>query len=341
MLIICGPVGDQTHVRRGHPEAPARIGAVMAGLADLHLGSDLRVVPSRTAELRELRIVHSEAHLRQLARRCLRGGGDIDPDTYLTPDSWRTACQAAGAGLAAVEELARCGDGVALVAVRPPGHHASWDRSSGFCLVNNIAVAAAPLIAGGERVLIVDWDVHHGNGTQAIFWDDPNVLYVSVHQWPAYPGTGRASEVGSDGARGGIVNIPLPPGATGDVVRAAMDRIAGPVVERFEPSWVLVSAGFDGHRADPLADWALSGGDFADLSRIVAGWAPRPGRVALFLEGGYQLAAVRTSVASAVSALIGVPYRSESATAGGPGMSWLSQLVAERAAAMEHCDRRA
>src|SRR5665811_291632 len=127
-----------------------------------------------------------------------------------------------------------------------------------------------------ERVLIVDWDVHHGNGTQALFWDEPNVLYVSTHQWPAYPGTGRSTEAGGQGACGLTVNVPLPPGATGDVVRHALDEVAAPVIDSFSPTWVLVSAGFDAHRADPLADLALSGRDFADLAQMVAGYAPGP-----------------------------------------------------------------
>ena len=155
----------------------------------------------------------------------------------------------------------------------------------GFCLLNSIAVATASRTARGERVLIVDWDVHHGNGTQDIFWDDPDVFYVSTHQHPLYPGTGRADEVGGPAAPGLTFNAPLPPGATGDVVRAALDESARPVVEAFAPDWVLVSCGFDAHEADPLAQLALSSGDFADLARLARELAP-PGRLALFLEKG-------------------------------------------------------
>ena len=158
----------------------------------------------------------------------------------------------------------------------------------GFCLVNNVAVAAASRTARGERVLIVDWDVHHGNGTQDIFWDDPDVLYVSTHQHPLYPGTGRPDEVGGPDAPGLTVNLPLPPGATGDVVRAALDDEARATIEDFAPDWVLVSCGFDAHRDDPLSDLDLSSGDFAELACIVRDFAPRPGRLALFLEGGYR-----------------------------------------------------
>ena len=175
----------------------------------------------------------------------------------------------------------------------------------GFCLVNNVAVAAASRTALGERVLIVDWDVHHGNGTQDIFWDDPDVLYVSTHQHPLYPGTGRPDEVGGPGAPGLTLNLPLPPGATGDVLRAALDQEARASIEAFAPDWVLVSCGFDAHRDDPLSDLQLSSGDFAELARIVREFAPRPGRLALFLEGGYQHAALASSVEATLRALVG------------------------------------
>ena len=192
----------------------------------------------------------------------------------------------------------------------------------GFCLLNNVAVAAAALAAAGERVLIVDWDVHHGNGTQDLFWDDPNVLYVSTHQAPFYPGTGRVTETGGDHARGLTVNVPLPALTTGDVLLRALQEVAGPVVDRFRPTWVLVSAGFDAHRADPLADLRLSAGDFALLAAFVAGLAPGPGRLVLFLEGGYDHQAVRASVTAALGAVLGGgfdAFAGKSPTSGGPG----------------------
>jgi acetoin utilization deacetylase AcuC-like enzyme len=188
----------------------------------------------------------------------------------------------------------------------------------GFCLLNNVAVAAPALRARGERVAIVDWDAHHGNGTQDIFWDDPDVLYVSLHEWPLYPGTGRLDEVGGGAGVGATLNLPLPAGATGDVYRAAFEHLVGPVVERFAPGWVLVSAGYDAHRADPLTGLGLSAGDFADLARHVRGLAPR-GRLVLFLEGGYDLEALRDSVTATASALVGGPASSEPPTSGGPG----------------------
>jgi acetoin utilization deacetylase AcuC-like enzyme len=338
MLIVCGPTAGIGHEKRGHPERPARIPAVMAGIDDLRLGSDLQIVAPSTADRAQLTRVHDAGYLDELAALSRAGGGNLDPDTYATADSWAIAGQAAGAGLAAVDALRRADAGVAFVVARPPGHHALRDRAMGFCLLNNIAVAAAALTALGERVLIVDWDVHHGNGTQATFWDDPDVLYVSTHQWPLFPGSGSATEIGGPHARGLTVNIPLPPGATGDVVDRAIDEVALPAVEEFAPTWVLVSAGFDAHRADPLAELALSGGDFAELATTVASLAPRPGRLVLFLEGGYDLEALRVSVAATVSALLGGSYQSEVPTFGGPGGESVRRALDDRIGALRRVE---
>jgi acetoin utilization deacetylase AcuC-like enzyme len=187
----------------------------------------------------------------------------------------------------------------------------------GFCLLNNVAVTAASLRDRGERVLIVDWDAHHGNGTQDMFWADANVLYVSMHQWPLYPGTGRLDDLGAGPGLGTTVNFPLPAGATGDVFLAALDA-AAPLVERFDPTWVLVSAGYDAHRADPLTGLALSSGDYAALTEAVLELGPARHTI-VFLEGGYDLDALRASVEATVSTLLGAPVRPEPPTAGGPG----------------------
>ena len=181
-------------------------------------------------------------------------------------------------------------------------------------------MAAAHLAEQGENVLVLDWDAHHGNGTEAIFWDDPRVLYVSTHQYGAfYPGTGALDDVGGPGARGATLNLPFPSGATGDLFLQALDEVIAPAVEQFAPTWVLVSAGYDAHRADPLTGLRLSAGDFADIARRVARFAPEPGRLVLFLEGGYDLEALTTSVGASLAALLDAPYRPEEATSGGPG----------------------
>jgi len=269
MLVMNGRYEDAGHEESGHPERPDRITAAMAGVDDLHLGEDLRVVAPHAATRAELARVHEGTYLDELGAFCYAGGGDLDEDTYATYDSWTIAQYAAGGGLAVIEELTRLNDGVGFIATRPPGHHALRDRAMGFCLLNNIAVAAASLTERGERVLIVDWDVHHGNGTQAIFWDKPDVMYVSTHQSPLFPGSGAAYEIGGMAALGRTINIPLPPGATGDVIRRAIDEVATPAIAEFEPTWVLVSAGFDSHRDDPMADLALTGGDFAPAGNAV------------------------------------------------------------------------
>jgi acetoin utilization deacetylase AcuC-like enzyme len=335
-LILAGPVGVDHHdAGPVHPEHRGRILAVMQGVADLGLDADLVTVEGTPASREDLVRVHAPAYLDALEAMCLRGGGVLDPDTYARADSYETALRAAGAGLAAVRELDRREDGVAFVAIRPPGHHAGSSRAMGFCLLNNIAIAAAALVARGQRVLIVDWDVHHGNGTQDLFWDDPNVLFVSTHQSPLYPGTGTPDEVGGPGALGQTVNLPLPRGATGDVVREAIELAAGGAIDRFSPDWVLVSCGFDAHRDDPIGGLGLSSGDFADLARLVRSAAPAPGRTLLFLEGGYDARALRSSVTATLGALLDLDVRPEPATSGGPGMDSIRASIDTREGAVQ------
>ncbi len=335
-LIVAGPTGGGgDHAGdRHHPERPERIGAVVSGVADLRLGDELHTVEPTPATREDLARVHTASYLDGLERFCSGGGGDLDPDTFAGEGSWEAARRAAGAGLAAVDGLRRTADGVAFVVARPPGHHAEAGRGMGFCLLNNLAVTAGALIDAGQRVLVVDWDVHHGNGTQSIFWDDPRVLVVSTHQWPFYPGTGRADEVGGPGAVGLTVNVPLPAGATGDVVALALDLVAGPSIAAFGADWVLVSCGFDAHRDDPLGGLALSSGDFARLARTVAGFAP-PGRLVLFLEGGYDLGALRSSTRDTLGALLGGDGVAEATTAGGPGTDEVRTVAEIRARAVE------
>ena len=335
VVVVNGPYDDAEHAEDAHPERAARTNAVRLGIADLDLDNDLVVVPTRAASRAELLLVHHGNYLDELAAFCYGGGGDIDQDTYATFHSWSIAQNAAGGGLAVIEELQRRGDGVGFVVARPPGHHALADRAMGFCLLNNIAIAAASLRALGERVLILDWDVHHGNGTQQIFWNIPDVLYVSTHQWPLFPGSGSAGEVGGWNAIDRTVNIPLPSGATGDLLIRSIEEIAAPIIDKFQPTWVLVSAGFDAHRADPLAELALTEGDFAQLARLAASFAPRPGRLALFLEGGYDLSALRASVTASVGALLGESYKGEPRSVGGLGAEVVEEVTRQRREAVE------
>jgi acetoin utilization deacetylase AcuC-like enzyme len=316
LLVASDPRFAEHDPGRGHPERPARLGAALAGLDAVR--DALVPLPPRTATREELERVHVGEYLDRLEGFCAAGGGALDPDTVVSEGSWEAARLAAGAGLAAVDALDR-GDGeAAFCALRPPGHHAVPARAMGFCLLNNVAVTAAALRARGQRVLVVDWDAHHGNGTQDIFWADPDVLYVSTHEWPLYPGTGRLDETGAGPGRGTTVNVPLPAGATGDIVREALATVVAPLAEVFRPDWLLVSAGYDAHRADPLTGLALSAGDYADFTLDCAALVPARRTIA-FLEGGYDLDALRDSVAATASALVGAAIRPEPPTSGGPG----------------------
>ena len=302
----------------GHPERPERMGAVDRGVAASTVAEDLEVVEPRAATVDELARVHDRDFLTALQRFCEAGGGRLDPDTVASGRSWEIACLAAGAGLDAADRL-RAGEAdTAFLAVRPPGHHATPTRAMGFCLVNNVAVTAAALADAGERVLVVDIDAHHGNGTQDAFWDDPRVTYVSIHEYPMYPGTGPASDTGGVAAPGTTVNIPVPEGAAGDVYRRAVDEIVVPIAERHAPTWLLVSTGFDAHRNDPLTGLGLTSGDYHDLTARLLRLVPAS-RSIVFLEGGYDLDAVTTSTAATLGALSGVEVRPEPVTSAGPG----------------------
>jgi acetoin utilization deacetylase AcuC-like enzyme len=307
------------HVAGGrHPERPERLGAVLAGVAAAEVTDDVVAFAPRPATRDELTRVHDERYVDHVAEFCANGGGRLDADTGAGPKSYDAALLAAGAGIDAAQRLERGEADTAFCAVRPPGHHALAARAMGFCLFNNVAVTAAALAARGERVAVVDVDAHHGNGTQDLFYDDPRVLYVSMHEWPLYPGTGALSEIGVGGAQGTTINFPFPAGTAGDAYLAAIDEVVAPQFERWQPTWLLISAGFDAHRLDPITDMGLTSGDYALVTeRLVSLGAPR--RVIGFLEGGYDLDALRTSAAAFVSALAGVRQLPEKPTSAGLG----------------------
>lgn len=318
----------------GHPERPARLDAVWRGIEAAGLAEAVLRAEPRAATRADLERVHTPAHLDALVALSAAGGGRIDSDTRLGPDSWGAAVLAAGAGLDAVERLGRGEGDAAFLALRPPGHHATPAHAMGFCLINHLAVTAAALADRGERVLIVDWDAHHGNGTQEAFWSDDRVTYASMHQYPWYPGTGRAQETGANAGLGATINVPFPAGTTGDAYLAAFDELVAPAALSARATWVLISAGFDAHRADPLARLGLSAGDFADLTARVVdlalGLTGRRGRVVAFLEGGYDLDALAASAGACVASLAGESWRPERATAGGPGRAAIDAALAWR-----------
>ena len=288
----------------GHPERPERLGAVAAGV---NSAAGIEVIPADPSPvaMSDLERVHSPVYINAIEAFCKSGGGRLDPDTGAVPNSWGAALRAAGAGMDAIERLEAGEADAAFLTVRPPGHHAVAARAMGFCLFNNVAVAAAALIAEGSRVTIVDWDVHHGNGTQDMFYGEPDLQYLSFHEFPAYPGSGWFDELGEGPARGTTINVPLPPGSGGDVYRRGVEQLV-PLVEQFAPDWVLVSAGYDAHDLDPLAGLRLLEADYSFLGEAVAKLVPA-GRLILYLEGGYDLGALKGSVAATLEGMAGRP----------------------------------
>jgi acetoin utilization deacetylase AcuC-like enzyme len=318
ILFVSHPGYVEHDPGRGHPERPERLVAVEIGAELSGLDSELVRVAARPATQKEIERVHTPTYVGALERFCRSGGGNLDADTAAVPASWDAARLAAGAGLAAIERL-EAGEGTAaFCAVRPPGHHALPARAMGFCLFNNVAVSAAALAERGQRVLLVDYDAHHGNGTQDSFYYDKRVTYVSFHQSPLYPGTGSVLETGDGEGLGRTVNVPVPPGATGDVYRAAIEEVVAPLAAEVGATWLLLSAGFDAHRADPLTELALTSGDYADMTADLVGLV-EPGHVLAFLEGGYDLEALRDSTAAALGALAGERVHIEPPSGGGPG----------------------
>ncbi len=285
----------------GHPERPLRLRAVMDALADACLASDVR--SAELADRAALERVHPAAYVARIfAASPASGLCALDPDTCMSPGSLNAALRAAGAAIDAVKAVAAGDAERAFCAVRPPGHHAEPETPMGFCLFSSIAVAAREAQAlGFERVAVVDFDVHHGNGTQAAFEADETLFFASIHQSPLYPGTGEASETGV----GNIVNAPVPPGASRELWRRLFDQRLMPALDAFAPDLILISAGFDAHRRDPLAQQMLEAKDFGWATRAIASVARRRcgGRIVSSLEGGYDLEALGQSAVAHVQAL--------------------------------------
>jgi len=313
-----------------HPERPARLTAAIEGLRRHGLEDALERREPRMATDAELQLVHPAGYVSGIDRFCVAGGGQLDGDTIVSTHSAEVARLATGAALAAVEALDAGEADAAFLAVRPPGHHATATRSMGFCLFNTAAVAAAALAERGERVLIVDVDAHHGNGTQDIFYDRDDVAYVSWHQHPLYPGSGRAREFGDGAGLGYTMNLPMPADATGDHYRRSIDELVAPLAATHGSTWLIISAGFDAHRRDPLTDLGLTSGDFADITADLSQLVD-PGRRIVLLEGGYDLEAVADSTAATVAALLGDRLHPEAPTAGGPGEETITHVTELRA----------
>src|SRR3984957_17709224 len=288
--------------RVGHPERPERYDAVVRALEKSGVAQDLLPIEPRAAAEEELLLCHTPKYLK-IAKQDVDAGLPVlsTGDTDIGPDSWDVASHAAGGVLNAVDAVVSGQARNAFCAIRPPGHHASAGRGMGFCVFNNIAIAAryAQRKHGLERVMIVDWDVHHGNGTQDIFYSDPSVFFFSTHQWPLYPGTGRADETGEGRGVGTTMNFPFPAGSGRAEILGAVESALMPAADRFRPDLVLISAGFDSRIDDLLGNFTLTDDDFADLTRAVMEMAETHagGRVVSLLEGGYNLSGLASAAA--------------------------------------------
>ncbi len=293
----------------GHPESPDRLRAIMQQLEQSGTAAQLLKITPRKAEDEWVTLVHTAKYVAAL-NRCTPTSGrvSLDPDTSMSPGSLNAAYLAAGGALAAVDAIMSQQVDHVFCAVRPPGHHAEAGRAMGFCLFNNVAIAARYVQKnyGLKRVLIVDWDVHHGNGTQHSFEDDPTILFFSTHQYPHYPGTGRAMERGTGAGEGFTINVPMEAGEGDEAYHTIFLKSLVPAADDFKPEFVIISAGFDAHRDDPLASMGLTEAGYADLTGIVAGIARRhaQGRILSSLEGGYNLTALSASVDAHIKALL-------------------------------------
>ena len=294
------------HDTGNHVETSHRLIEIMSLLKNGGIPERTISIPPRPASIDELLAAHSEkhiAHVKQVGQR----GGWLDADTIMSTSSYNTALYAAGGLIEAVDAVWRGDVNSTFALIRPPGHHATQERAMGFCLFNNVAVAAKHALNKTDRVLIADFDVHHGNGTQDIFYDDPRVLYFSIHQYPHYPGTGSIEETGTGAGEGTTVNAPLPGGCGDEEYIHLFNEILIPIAERFKPGLIMVSAGYDPHWADPLSSMQVTTTGFVTLARILNELAGTlcQGKIIFTLEGGYDLAAISQSIRATMDMLLG------------------------------------
>jgi acetoin utilization deacetylase AcuC-like enzyme len=292
-----------------HVEVAARLEAIIAYLEKTGLKEQLTPIKPRPATIDEIALVHQRDYIKEIEETALKGGGWLDPDTVISAGSYEAALYAAGGLIQAVESVMGGKVASAFALVRPPGHHATSRHSKGFCLFNNIAIATNYAMDKYklERLLIIDFDVHHGNGTQDTFYDNPQVMYISTHEYPFYPGTGHINETGRGDAEGANVNIPLPAGCGDAEYIKAFEQVIVPIAQRFNPQLILVSAGYDNHWDDPLAMMQVSVSGFGQMAGIIKGLADElcGGRLAFTLEGGYNLGALAASVKATFDVLLG------------------------------------
>ena len=293
------------HETGPHPEGPGRIPAIERELAS-HDWLGFERVDAPAVSMETLNAIHPQSYVDSVREMSERGGGAFDPDTVASPGSYDAALHAAGGACALVDALVDGSARTGFSGLRPPGHHAEEARAMGFCLFNNVAIAARHALDahGLERVLVLDWDVHHGNGTHDIFYESPRVLFASLHQWPLYPGTGRLSETGTGAGEGYTINLPVPPRSGDATWLPLVEHIVVPAARAYDPQLILVSAGFDAHRDDPLATCELTEHSFAAMARwVVSLGSSLDVPVGALLEGGYDLGALARSVAATLEVL--------------------------------------
>ncbi|MEX1054857.1 MAG: histone deacetylase [Rhodothermales bacterium] len=307
-MILAYNESHRRHFSPGHVEQPRRVDAVINQVERSPAWRSLKRIRTEPARIEHLELVHTSGHIAHVADAVRRGSPRLDPDTYLTGESMAVALDAVGCVLGITAEVLEGRSRAGFAAVRPPGHHATSDRSMGFCLFSNVAIAArwAQETMGVGRVLIVDFDVHHGNGTQDIFYEDGSVMYMSTHQSPLYPGTGDLHERGNGDGEGTTVNVPLPSGTGDEAVGRVFGEIFRPIALEFSPELVLVSAGYDAHWKDPLGGMRLSTRGFAATMREIGDWAETccDGRLVAALEGGYDVEALARSVVATLQVMI-------------------------------------
>ncbi|NNN22217.1 MAG: histone deacetylase [Acidimicrobiales bacterium] len=312
-----------------HVERVGRVEACYEGLVCVGLESELNIVKSKVASDSIITSIHDSTYLEKLDAVAQMGGAFVDKwgDTWVGEKTPHEARVAVGGAIEVVDEQLRSETSSGLVLARPPGHHAGVVTPMGFCVLNTAAIAANYLSQMGEKVAILDWDVHHGNGTQDIFWKRPDVLYISSHEWPLYPGTGDIDEVGDSEAVGTTLNLPYPRGTTGDVMLMGLENLILPILDSFGATWIVISSGFDSHRLDPLGSLSFSAGDFGMFSeKLVQSYKSR---MTYILEGGYNFNSLAKCTGSVACALIGEKYKDvdELATNGGPGREVVEKAI--------------
>ncbi len=299
----------------GHPERPERLQATKQLLEEVGLADKVRVISPRDATVEEIQLVHPKSHIEKVRRVAASGGGWLDPDTHVGLRSYDAALKSAGAALEGLERIFSGGIDNAFCLVRPPGHHATAERGMGFCLFNNNAIAARFAMEefGISRVFILDWDAHHGNGLQDIFYDDDRVLYVSLHQYPHYPGTGSTGETGIAAGKGFSVNFPFPARSGEEVYLAAFDQVILPIARQYKPELVLISAGYDGHFSDLLCSMLLRARSYVEMATRLQDLAASfcGGKMMASLEGGYNLDGIAISITDTIAVMAGEEIRVE------------------------------